>query len=70
MPRDVLDIARLALRPSPAFALVDCVGEGQADTHARVPQNVLVYRPPAQFAELAAVLQEGMLQAPDDYKIM
>lgn len=65
MPQDVMQIASFAMRPN--FAHVDCVGHEQ-ETHQHVPQNVLVYSLHAQFAELALIIKEGMLDP--DYKIM
>jgi len=56
MPKDMLEIAKIALRPNPTF--VDTVGE-ELNTHEHVPQQSLVTNPQGVWPELLKLLKEA-----------
>eukprot|EP00940_MAST-03C_sp_MAST-3C-sp2_P001790 g1790.t1 len=68
MPKDVMGIARFALRPS--FKHVDCVGRDDVDTHKRIPQFFTVCEAKHVMLELAVAVQEAIAKDPTCYKVM
>mmetsp|Transcript_3452 Transcript_3452/g.6547 ORF Transcript_3452/g.6547 Transcript_3452/m.6547 type:complete len:688 (+) Transcript_3452:29-2092(+) len=66
MPADVMGIARFALREH--YTLVDTVGAEQ-NTHQHVPQFFTIHPLSHQFAELEAVIRQGMAED-KDFKIL
>jgi len=67
MPKDVMGIARFALRDK--FEHVDCVGE-DTDTHKRIPQSYTVVEDSDVMLELASAVREAVDEDPKQYKIM
>eukprot|EP00961_Rhodomonas_salina_P022636 303953-Rhodomonas_salina.3 len=49
---------------------VDCVGEEEVDTHAKIEQGVLVHPIEQSLAALYATIRDEMARRPDDYKII
>ena len=67
VPRDVLDVAHVALRAG--YEMIDVVGEDTHDTHAHVPQEYLVVPSLSLMPALVRLLQHAM-KADPAYKIM
>lgn len=67
VPKAVLDICTRVLRPG--YQLVDCVGEEEGDTHAHVPQEVLIVPPASVLPALARLLLHAVAANPT-HKIM
>ena len=67
MPKDVMGIARFALRDK--FEHIDCVGK-DTDTHKRVPQSFTLVDESNVMIELASAIQEAVEEDPKRFKIM
>ena len=67
MPRDILEVSKLAMRSGDEMAFIDCVGEDQS-THQRVPQFVTVCNFNDTIVQLVHAVEEA--KRIPDFKII
>jgi len=68
VPAKLLPVLKLAM--ANGHELVDCVGEEEVDTHAKIEQAVVIHSLELSLLALYQSIRDEMQRRPDDYKII